>query len=114
MNYQNIGDFEVGIKQSKIRGEKKEVLKKAYLLIFDYFSLDTKEIASAIGLSTADTYKLLKSCSLITGSLIVNGCSGGEVTRKNNPGIPYMWQCWKTHDLISHSEAEKLFDSIYN
>lgn len=96
-----------------MKDETKALLYKAYLIIYDNFAADTKEIAEELGTTVDKTFKLLNSCDLVVGELIVEGCSGGDVTRKNFPGVPYTWQCWQTYDSIDREEAIQVFHDKY-
>lgn len=97
----------------KLSNKQIETMRKAYLITFAEFAVDTKEIAARIGLSVPETTKLMKKCDLVCGELIR---SKGDTTdlhgesRKASPGKTIMWQCNQTYDSIDRAAAEKLFD----
>lgn len=99
-------DLEKELKETKMKTK----LFEAYLFVYDEFATDTVEVAKKIGLPVNETFKLLKSCKLLTSLLIVDGVSGSSTTRKNHPGVAYTWQCYENNDNISREDAIDLFN----
>jgi hypothetical protein len=93
----------------------RQLLRDAYLFVYDNFSADTREVAKAFGLTTAQANAMLEQVPDIVGELISDGhgCirTFNARTRKEMPGQPRIWQCWTTYDSEDRAAAEKRIDA---
>jgi hypothetical protein len=95
-----------------MKAQNNELLKKAYMFLYDQFAADTSKVEKELGVDRKETLKVLKKLQKMD---LVNG----EFTdhrgmfspnRRAFVGTNMMWQCQETWDSEERHEAEARID----
>lgn len=98
--------------------QKREMMFKLYMYVFDSFAATTREIADEFGLSLGTAYRLMQSldclvCGEVTLESEGGSSTGVNITARSNPGSSINWQCWQTYDHLTTDEAIALFNEKF-
>jgi len=99
-----------------IKSEKKELLRKIYLKIYNDFATSTNEIMAECNITRSQALRLLNTlegAGLLCGDLQEDhgrGVSWTGRAKQRSVGQNILWQCWVTYDSEDTPEAEKRID----
>jgi len=96
-----------------MNAETKTLARAAYLLAFDNFAMNTKEIARELGIDPRKAYRILMKTPGLCDEM--QDSEDGPISRsftsnKRETGLNILWQCFETYDSHTREEAEAFID----